>query len=291
MKKITGYTTGYLVFILCSLTACAQKKTDHSQISPPGYNLSQPETFTLPGILREISGITFNQGNSDTIFAQQDEKGSIFFFTPGAGKIQQIPFGKNGDYEDITILRQQVFVLKSNGNLYSFPLSSIAHNSAGPVREWENLVPEGEYESLSGTAADNQLYILCKSCKEDKKTTATSGYIFQLNTENEPVLKERFSIRHQQIEAFHSLNKKAFRPSALTWNNATREWFIISSVNKMLITVNASWQVTHVYPLDPAIFIQPEGIAFDNHRNLYISNEAGGKAGSGTILKFSFGQE
>jgi uncharacterized protein YjiK len=45
--------------------------------------------------------------------------------------------------------------------------------------------------------------------------------------------------------------------------------------------------VKEVYPLNPALFRQPEGIAFDNENNLYISNE-GDDISKGNVLKFVF---
>ena len=45
------------------------------------------------------------------------------------------------------------------------------------------------------------------------------------------------------------------------------------------------WKIKNVYQLDPAIFHHPEGIAFDEQSNLYISNE-GDETQNGNILKF-----
>ena len=43
----------------------------------------------------------------------------------------------------------------------------------------------------------------------------------------------------------------------------------------MLVMADENWKVKSVYPLNPSLFVQPEGIAFDRQQNLYISNERG----------------
>ena len=89
----------------------------------------------------------------------------------------------------------------------------------------------------------------------------------------------------KKIEELAGVKKLAFHPSALAKNPQTNQWYILSSVNKMLVTADASWNVTAVFRLNPAIFGQPEGIAFDEGNNLYISNE-GGTLAAGNILQF-----
>jgi hypothetical protein len=55
----------------------------------------------------------------------------------------------------------------------------------------------------------------------------------------------------------------------------------------MLVITDEQWKVKSAFPLDPAVFNQPEGIAFDSHQNLYISNERG-QAAAATVLMFSY---
>ena len=74
-------------------------------------------------------------------------------------------------------------------------------------------------------------------------------------------------------------------PSALAKNRLNDEWFIISATNKLLVITDNAWKIKNVYQLDPAIFQHPEGIAFDEQSNLYISNE-GDETQNGNILKF-----
>jgi uncharacterized protein YjiK len=68
----------------------------------------------------------------------------------------------------------------------------------------------------------------------------------------------------------------------------TKQWYIVSSVNKVLIVLDDRWQVKGMYPLDPVLFKQPEGLAFDAKGNMYISNE--GQQGNANVLLFSYKQ-
>ena len=77
-----------------------------------------------------------------------------------------------------------------------------------------------------------------------------------------------------------------FHPSCVARHPLTREWYIISSVNKVLIVLDERWKVKGMYALDPELFKQPEGLAFDRRGNMYISNE-GGK-GNANVLLFPY---
>jgi uncharacterized protein YjiK len=113
-----------------------------------------------------------------------------------------------------------------------------------------------------------------------------TGYILELSKDGDVSNKGEFKIDEKQIDQFSSLQGKQFRPSALTKNKRTNQWYILSSINKMLVVTNDNWEVMGSYPLDPLLFNQPEAIAFDDAGNLYIGNEAGDKANKATLLKF-----
>jgi uncharacterized protein YjiK len=88
-----------------------------------------------------------------------------------------------------------------------------------------------------------------------------------------------------EIKSFAGKVKRGFRPSAIARNPLNNEWYILSSVNKLLIVADKEWKVLAVHELNGNKFNQPEGIAFDLHGNLYISNE-GDDLAEGNILKF-----
>ncbi len=284
-----------LIAALCALLVgmgCgqAQRREAVRYTSPAGYDLNNPEVFEMQDVLEEISGITFFEGNPDTLFAQQDEEGKLFFFALENEKPKQTRFGNDGDYEDIAIFNRDVIVLRSDGSLYRFPLEERHGKRVESVTTWKKPFPKGEYESLAAHAGDNQLYIFCKECEIDRKQGATTGYRFRLAEDGTLSELFSFSVSHAQIEHHVSLDGKPFRPSAMAWNPHTHEWYVISSINKMLIVLDERWQVRGAYPLDPDRYVQPEGLAFDNNRALYIASERGKKGKWGAVYKFPFNE-
>ncbi|RYD92430.1 MAG: SdiA-regulated family protein [Sphingobacteriales bacterium] len=291
-KAFLQRTAGRLVFVavlalVFTAFSCMQQKAGAVK-SPQGYNLDAPVKYVLPLSLTEISGHTFYKGDPKTIYAQQDEDGKLFYFGFGDKDVKHVKFAGHGDYEDIAICKEQVIILRSDGTLIVFPFSSVRTNqAAAQAKTYDAILPKGEYEGMYGDEKTGLLYILCKTCKGDKKEKATNGYIFSLAANG--VIKEsgNFSIGTTAIEDLTGKKKLKFAPSALAKNPRTNEWYILSSVNKLLVVADANWNVKQAYPLKASLFPQPEGIAFDKYNNLYISNEGSNLAG-GNILKFTY---
>jgi len=277
------------IVILCCLIACADKKGPAKK-APAGdtlhYDLTNPQKFYMPDILYEISGIAFSS-NDDTIYAEQDEEGILFHFKPGSNTIIQSKFGKKGDFEDVAIYNNIVIMLRSDGVLFTFPLSEANNNHITGTKQLTGLLPAGEYEGLYADAAGNKLYALCKHCSDGKTSKYGGGYIFNITTDGSVSPAGSFGINVKDIEALTGEKKITFHPSALAKNLVSNQWYILSSVNKLLVVADSNWQVKQVYPLNPSLFVQPEGIAFDKQNNLYISNE-GSTTSSGNILKFTY---
>jgi hypothetical protein len=270
-------------FVIMTLfsNACSNKKQQNKTLIE--YDLNNPEKFNMPSSLLEISGISFYKGNKDTIYCIQDEDGKVFRLAWGVKKQTSAKFGKKGDYEDVAIVKDKVVVLKSNGTLFSFAKENVAFEVVDNVMEWKNLVPKGEYEGLYGDDATGKLYVLCKNCDGDVDAGKVSGYILDVKDSIYPV--SRFSINVEEIKSSGGKVKSFFRPSALAQHPLTREWFILSGTNKLLVVADENWKVKKAYPLNGNIFHQAEGIAFDRAGNLYISNE-GDDLSDGNILRF-----
>ncbi|TDO22802.1 SdiA-regulated domain-containing protein [Pedobacter duraquae] len=286
--KRTRYRLIIFFAAIAAMGAFACKPATNKFTSPQGYNLNSPEKFIMPEDLLEISGIAFQGMNGKTVYSIQDEDGKLFAQNWGIKKATAVKFASKGDYEDVAIYKQTVFVLKSSGSLFVFPLADINKKKSLSVREWKKILPKGEYESMYIDEPTHKIYILGKNNTDDHKARVSTGYIYNYDPATGNIaFSSNFSIKSKEIEAMGQEIRTGLKASAMTLNPVTKEWYVLSSVNKILVIVGADWKVKAVHRLDSSIFNQPEGMAFDNQRNLYISNE-GDELSNGNILKFKF---
>ena len=122
---------GALSLIVSFIAISCVGKKEKVVSSPPGYNLNKPQKYSMPDILQEISGIAFNKGDNAFVYAQQDEDGKLFKLPLGTKDETKTKFAEKGDYEDVTIIKNWAILLKSNGDIYSFPLSETTKEPMG----------------------------------------------------------------------------------------------------------------------------------------------------------------
>ena len=271
-----------LFFLPLFFLSCNNSKSQTYK-SPPGYDVNKPEKFGVSASLNEISGIAFLKGSVESALAVEDEKGKLYQFSIGKDNVLISKFAKKGDYEDVTILNNNtVVVLKSGGSLMEFPIADIGKETIDAVKEYDSILPPGEYEGLF--AADGKLFALCKNCPGDKEKIEVSVYTLE-QANGALGVTNTFKINISMVQPAGEAKTK-FHPSAIAKHPLTREWFIVSSVNKLLLVLDEQWKVKDYFPLDPSLFKQPEGMAFSNNGDLYISNEGAG--GAANILLFRY---
>lgn len=123
MKALNKFNVEILLLLIGVLffPACAQEPVEYA--SPKGYNFELGQKVFLPDVLHEISGIAFPHEKDDLIYAVEDESGKVYSFPPTEPSLRrEVVFAGPGDYEGVAINEGLVWVLKSNGTLYSFPL-------------------------------------------------------------------------------------------------------------------------------------------------------------------------
>ena len=283
MNKVAIILSGLLTFTLSTLYG--QQRSGGAK-SPAGYDLGSPIKYAMPAALLEISGIAFNNGDNKLIYAEQDENGNIYSFRPGDKQVTAVKFGKRGDYEDVAVGNGTAVILRSDGELNSFPIKEVAAGQIRSIRKNKSLLPPGEYEGLHFDNFTGKLYALCKQCPGSKHNKTCDGYILNLAADGTITASGSFNIDVKKISALAGKSKLKFHPSALAKNPLTRQWYILSSVNKLLVVADEQFNVQQAYSLSTQ-FLQPEGMAFDRQGNLYISNE-GSTSASGNILLFKY---
>lgn len=261
----------------------AETSSTDTQKNDFPYDLANPVKYNMPQNLFEISGITFHNGDPKQVFAIQDEDGDLFYLGLKDKEAKYTKFGGKGDYEDLGILNDQVIVLKSNGELHTFPISKINTPEVADVVKTKDLVPKAEYEGLATDEKTGTVYVLTKEVKKGKKGQ-TEIFAFKFD-QGKFTPSGTFALSHEDIAKTAGESKINFRPSALAKNPKTGEWYILSSMNKLLVVTDENFKVKSSQPLKGGAFNQPEGIAFDRDNNLYISNE-GGSLAAGNILMF-----
>jgi uncharacterized protein YjiK len=276
-----------ILFMLYINVACTNSSTDQSSgEGEPSkafpYRINEPsERFWLPSELEEISGLMYVKNG--TLGAVQDEKGIIYIYdTKNTAVINRIRFGASGDYEDLTIAQDAVYLVRSDGNLYKTSLT--ATNPAEIVDT--PLSSKNDVEGLAYDAENNRLLLTCKGIsgikKDDSGNRAVFAFDLATNTlQPEPV----FLLPVKEVKQLAG-SKENFRPSGIAIHPVSGSIYILASVGKVLVVMNKNGSIEAVQPLPARHFKQPEGICFAPNGDLFISNE--GRGSMASILRYNF---
>jgi len=289
MNNYIIYTLLVLSYLLIGCqtkeTSREQAKVNANVIQLP-YDLGNPdEKKTLKKKLNEISALEYI-GN-DKLATVQDEKGTIYILSNyGDAIIEEIKFAGKGDFEGLTRVEDRYFAVRSDGKIYDIQL----REGEDPiVQKYETpLGTKNDVEGVCYRKNDNELLVLCKeeggigseSIKGKKAIYAFNLSNYQLSE------KPKFLIDVKAVNERVGNHAKAhFKPSGMAINPFTNDLFIVTSVGKLLIVLGSNGDLKEVVKLSEKKFKQPEGVAFDDHGNLYISNE--GREGKPNILLFN----
>jgi uncharacterized protein YjiK len=260
-----------LLFPLCEAAGCAGNDAGRGPVfqSPQGYDLQHPYIQKLPLELDEISGLAYVDRDS-SLLAINDERGWLYKIHPGKpAQLEKWAFDRGGDYEDLVVLGDTIYVLQSNGNLVVLSFLDRA-DSLYRVHYEFDAKSGGEFESLYWDPGLRQMTLVCKDCKQDKKKEV-SRFLFQPDGHFEMAPA---ALDAKGVAALIGEKSIRFKPSAAAIHPLTGELYLISAVNKLLVIAQTDGTIQQAFHLNPALYKQPEGLAFDPAGNLYISNEA-----------------
>ena len=259
-----------------------------------GYDLSSPEfRLELPEILFEISGLT--DIDQRTIACVQDEDGLVFFYDLELKKItRQLKFGKEGDYEGITRVGKDLYILRSDGKLFEV---RDYESKDFQVEEYDTDIPVKNNEGLGYDSANHRLLIAGKSAPDgDEDEDQRTVYSFDLNTKTVSE-KPIYTFSLERIKQFISDSNGAQKnkdeelkikiyPSAIAIHPHSGQLYVLSSKGKLIYIFNSKGDIEAVHHLEKKMFNQAEGITFLENGDMLISNE--GKKDQPTLLLFKY---
>jgi len=273
-------------YIFCVLfvffISCKPKKFIYK--SPPHYNFSKTFNDKLDLKLKEISGIVWDN-QKDEFIAHNDEKGMIFYLDRDTKEIKRdFQFNTSkGDYEDIAIAKNDVYVLRSDGMLFRIVTDSLGKQKTFDVGQREST-GKNDFETLYYDAERKALVMLCKNCSGDDKkvVSAYAYYPDSIGFDTKPL----FTIDVRKIDSLSPRPTSRFQPSAARIHPVLKKLFIISSASNQLAITDVDGNVEAVYMLAKNLFPQPEGLTFKSNGDMYISNEA--VTSKASLLKFTY---
>ena len=254
------------------------------ELSSNQYNLKKPLKLILGDALVEISGISFYPKDS-SVFAISDETGLLYKIRLNKKFLtEEWKFDKKRDYEDVMQHDSSFFVLESNGNIETLNFSPrgdtvFNHRSIFPGDNKK----KNEFESLYYDETYKGFVMICKDC-EDDTYDFTTAWLY--DPVKDDFTSSIFKIDLNAIAKQLKIARIKFRPSGAAINPLTKDVWVISSTNQIIVVMDRKGTIKDVYTLDPTIFNQPEGITFTPWGDLLIANEAGDKYASTTLLIF-----
>lgn len=283
-----------LAISFCALLTWDVYSYTHPETIP--YKLEHPTTsFALPDILFEISGLTISKDGKHLI-AIQDENGIVFKIDIESGAlVKQFNFWKDGDYEGVETVGEEIFVIKSTGTIYGINKPDSPKQEVIKYKFF--LTKENDVEGLGYDKKNNRLLIACKAQVRvgevklpekqvfgfdlaSKVLSPTPVFTIDLNQVKDYLAENEHIKGYAKINEFfkRSDDKFKFSPCAIAVHPITGNIYMTSSVGKLLIIINPEGTILHIEKLKKSLHPQPEGLCFDAKGNLYIANEGDDEA-------------
>ncbi len=249
------------------------------------YHVNEPtQTMMLGTELKEISGLSLS-ANGEQLITVNDEKGILFFLNKSTGNIeQQVVFHDDGDYESLEVVDNTIYICKSKGVIYA--IKDIKDPTKNQERYDTGLGKDADIEGMAYDKTQNQLLLTCKGITSDPLQRAIYGFdlttkkcspqpLFNISlTQVQDFLKKTNADQNTFDKYFETTPSEFhFGPSGIAVHPFTQEWYMVSSVGKVLMVVSRKGEILNIIKLDKKIHAQPEGITFDKNGTLYISNE------------------
>jgi uncharacterized protein YjiK len=244
------------------------------------YDLSRPpaDRWELPHQLAEISGLATD--SAGRLFAHGDERAEIFEIDPDAQRIiRRFSFGEpavRGDFEGITVVGDRIFLVTSDGVLYS--------GTAGADRHQVEFVTYstglGKLCEIEGVAYDPSNPSLLLACKEARTSQLRHRLAIYRWSIDRRALFPKPALLMGLNPITSALKEKGFHPSDLAIDASTGHLLVLAAREAAIVELTPTGEVVKVAKLRRKLHPQAEGLAITRAGSLIVSDEGAGKQGT-----------
>jgi uncharacterized protein YjiK len=239
--------------------------------------------FNLPSMLSEASGLAV--AGPESVFTHEDEHAIVYEVRLDDGRIPRaFALGKptiEGDFEGIAAAQGRVFLITSDGLIYSAPPGKNGQRVAYRVYD-SGVGKHCEIEGLSNAPELGRLLILCKRLRDQDARQRLEIYEWRIGSEraeDAPWL----SLPLDGLIAAHDFAE--WVPSALEWDPGSGHLLIVSGHNQLLLILDRHGKLVARRRFDPARHPKVEGIAIMPDRRLVLADE-GSRTRSGRLASY-----
>ncbi len=254
------------VFIVYSFTRSASEKLEGK------FDYGIIEKWELPEVLNEVSGIAWIEDNR--IACVQDEDGTIFVYNLESSKVENsVSFAGGGDYEGITLIDNNAYVLRSDGVIFEVAGFMGADPKVKKYVTGINQLPGINLEGLCADAVNNRLLLAVK----ERKNNAQQKEIYSFDLAKKDSDKNPLFLVELGDPIFGEVDEKLekkFSPGEIGIHPKTGEHYILDGSRPKLLITGKDGVPKELIMFRSKEFGNPEGLTFSPDGELYISNEA-----------------
>jgi uncharacterized protein YjiK len=236
---------------------------------PASAAISVKKIWNLPEDLLEISGLSVV--DNERFACVQDEMGTVYIYNTTTSAIEKkIPFTNPGDFEGIAVVDKAIWVVRADGLLFELDMDK------KDMITREHKTSLTEKHNIEGLCYDkaNQRLLLASKDGDEGKSEKKGIYAFDLVQKKftrEPVYEVDLTMSGKDGETKKG-KKQAIKPSGIAIHPVSGEIYITDGPKSRLLILDKTGGFKEVHKLGKE-FQQPEGIAFRDNGELFISNE------------------
>jgi len=278
------YGAWVAVLAACGQGSASVEQAREGALREYAIALGPSRTVQVPPALKEISGLAATADGR--YLGHNDEIALVYELDPEhGGVIKSFRLGEApeaADFEGIAVVGGRVFLMTSDGVLYSGP-EGADRQSVPYEKQATGLGARCELEGLAFEPAGRILLIPCK--RPHDRSREDSVVVFRWSVDRR-ALASPASIAIPRRELTRHLSGKDFRPSAIERHPVSGTYFLLSANERALAEITPTGEIVAVRELPKEQHRQPEGIAFTPDLALVIADE-GKESGQLTVYRRS----